>query len=82
MPVQSLHSLKWDLGLPNDFDRNLVKKYPEKFRVVKGRNGLDCLKLVQWQEEFSVSKLHKINEWSIHGAQIMLVVLVLLVRGI
>ncbi|CAA2980594.1 protein WHAT'S THIS FACTOR 1 homolog [Olea europaea var. sylvestris] len=65
VPVQSLHSLKWDLGLPNDFDRNLVKKYPEKFRVVKERNGLDCLKLVQWQEEFSVSKLQEINEKSV-----------------
>ncbi|KAL2466250.1 Ubiquitin carboxyl-terminal hydrolase family protein [Abeliophyllum distichum] len=65
VPLQSLHSLKWDLGLPVDFDRNLVKKYPDTFRNVKGRNGLDCLKLVQWREEFSVSKLQMINEKSV-----------------
>ncbi|CAK9163347.1 unnamed protein product [Ilex paraguariensis] len=62
VPLQSLHPLKWDLGLPDDFDRNLVKKCPDHFRVVKGTNGLACLKLVQWHNEFAVSELQKSNE--------------------
>ncbi|KAK6126840.1 hypothetical protein DH2020_039401 [Rehmannia glutinosa] len=33
LPLQSLHPLKWDLGLPDDFDRSLIKKYPDHFRV-------------------------------------------------
>ncbi|KAG8367970.1 hypothetical protein BUALT_Bualt16G0128000 [Buddleja alternifolia] len=67
LPLQSLHPLKWDLGLPDDFDRNLIKKYPDHFQVVKETNGLNCLKLVKWREEFAVSMLQKINERSIGG---------------
>ncbi|XP_047963402.1 protein WHAT'S THIS FACTOR 9, mitochondrial [Salvia hispanica] len=65
LPFQSLHPLKWDLGLPDDFDRNLIRKYPDHFRVVKGTSGTNCLKLVQWPEDFSVSLLQKMNEKSI-----------------
>ncbi|KAL6532925.1 hypothetical protein OROGR_013885 [Orobanche gracilis] len=67
LPLQSLHPLKWDLGLPDDFDRNLTKEYPDHFRVVKGTNGLNCLKLVQWRDEFSVSMLQKTNEKNVGG---------------
>ncbi|KAK2985382.1 hypothetical protein RJ640_029339 [Escallonia rubra] len=61
-PLQSLHPLQWDLGLPDDFDHTLVKKYPDRFRVVKGSNGLNCLKLLQWRSELAVSELQKGNE--------------------
>ncbi|XP_016474226.1 protein WHAT'S THIS FACTOR 9, mitochondrial [Nicotiana tabacum] len=62
--LQSLHPLKWDLGLPDDFDKNLIRKFPDHFRIVKGTNGLACLKLVQWPEEYAVSELQKMNEKS------------------
>ncbi|KAL3533977.1 hypothetical protein ACH5RR_007498 [Cinchona calisaya] len=62
IPLQSLHPLKWDFGLPDDFDKNLVKKFPDHFQIVKGINGLACLKLVEWREEFAVSELQKMNE--------------------
>ncbi|KAM7500293.1 hypothetical protein LguiA_024707 [Lonicera macranthoides] len=62
VPLQSLHPLKWDLGLPDDFDSNLIKKFPDWFQVVKGPNGLACLKLLQWHEEFAVSELQKTKE--------------------
>lgn len=62
LPLRSLHPLKWDLGLPDDFDTNLIRKYPHHFRVVKGTSGTNCLKLVEWREEFSVSLLQKMNE--------------------
>lgn len=68
LPLQSLHPLKWDLGLPDDFDRNLIRMYPDHFRVVKGTSGMNCLKLLQWQEEYSVSLLQKMNEESIGGS--------------
>lgn len=68
LPLQSLHPLKWDLGLPDDFDRNLIRKYPDHFRVVKGTTGTNCLKLLQWREEYSVSLLQKMNEKSIGGS--------------
>ncbi|KAL1814216.1 hypothetical protein ACET3Z_024281 [Daucus carota] len=59
---QSLYNLKWDLGLPDDFDRNLIRKYPDCFRAVKGSNGLACLKLLKWDDEFAVSALQRGNE--------------------
>ena len=62
IPLQSIHPLKWDFGLPDDFDKNLVKRFPDHFQIVKGTNGLACLKLVQWREEFAVSELQKSNE--------------------
>lgn len=54
--------------MPDDFDRNLIKKYPDHFRVVKETSGLSCLKLVRWREEFAVSMLQKMNEKSIGGS--------------
>lgn len=63
-PFQSLHPLKWDLGLPDDFDKTLIRKYPDHFRVVKASNGLASLGLAQWREEFAVSALQRSNERS------------------
>ncbi|XP_073132885.1 protein WHAT'S THIS FACTOR 9, mitochondrial [Henckelia pumila] len=68
LPLQAIHPLKWDFGLPDDFDRNLVRKFPDHFRVVKGTNGLNSLKLVHWPEEYSVSMLQKMNEKGIGGS--------------
>lgn len=62
LPLQSLYPLKWDLGLPDHFDRNFVEKYPDCFRIVKGVNGGLCLKLEKWQDDYAVSELVKRNE--------------------
>ncbi|GKV25896.1 hypothetical protein SLEP1_g35276 [Rubroshorea leprosula] len=62
VPIQSLHSLKWDLGLPDNFEKVLVPKYPDHFRFVKNSNGVVSLRLVQWHEEFAVSALQRSNE--------------------
>jgi hypothetical protein len=63
IPLQSLHALKWDMGFPDDFDSNLVKRYPDIFRVVKGSsNGLTNLKLLQWNKDLAVSELQKRKE--------------------
>lgn len=67
LPLQSLYPLKWDLGLPDHFDRNFVEKYPDCFRIVKGVNGGLCLKLETWQDEYAVSELEKRHESSISG---------------
>ncbi|KAJ0088355.1 hypothetical protein Patl1_32898 [Pistacia atlantica] len=62
MPLQSLHSLKWDLGLPDNFEKILIPKYPDDFLFVKTSNGLAGLRLAQWHEEFAISALQKRNE--------------------
>lgn len=68
-PFQSIHPLKWDLGLPDDFDKTLIRKYPDHFRVVKASNGLTSLGLAQWREEFAVSALQRSNERSEVGKE-------------
>lgn len=62
VPLQSLHQLKWDLGLPDDFSRTLIKKYPDHFQVAETLNGLPCLRLEKWHDEFAVSALQRSNE--------------------
>lgn len=68
MALQSLHPLKWDLGLPDDFDKKLTMKFPDHFRIVKGTDGLASLKLVQWPDKYAVSELQKMNGDSSHQA--------------
>ncbi|KAJ4970583.1 hypothetical protein NE237_003682 [Protea cynaroides] len=62
IPLNSLIPLKWDLGLPDNFATTLVPKYSDHFRIVKSKNGLSCLRLVQWRNEYAISALQKTNE--------------------
>lgn len=48
--------------MPDDFDRNFIKKFPDDFMVGRGTNALPCLKLVKWREDFAISELQKMNE--------------------
>ncbi|CAH8301036.1 unnamed protein product [Eruca vesicaria subsp. sativa] len=63
--LRSLHSLKFDLGLPDNYEKTLVMKYPDHFCFVKSCNGDPCLKLVTWRDEFAFSALQKQNERSV-----------------
>lgn len=69
VPLQSLHPLKWDLGLPVNFEKVLIPKYPDHFQFSKAPNGTRSLRLVQWREEFAVSALQKSNETSEKGKE-------------
>lgn len=69
VPLQSLHPLKWDLGLPVNFEKVLIPKYPDHFQFAKAPNGTRSLRLVQWREEFAVSALQKSNETSEKGKE-------------
>ncbi|CAE6076669.1 unnamed protein product [Arabidopsis arenosa] len=60
--LRSLHSLKFDLGLPDNYEKTLVMRYPDHFCFVKASNGNPCLKLVKWRDEFAFSALQKRNE--------------------
>ncbi|XP_074320756.1 protein WHAT'S THIS FACTOR 9, mitochondrial-like [Silene latifolia] len=57
--LEKLYSLKWDLGLPDKFEKLIVEKYPDWIRVSEGSNGLPCLSLVEWRDEFAVSELER-----------------------
>ncbi|KAJ8634168.1 hypothetical protein MRB53_027504 [Persea americana] len=59
IPFQALIPLKWDLGLPDNFIKDWIPKYPDRFRAVKRHDGLPCLSLARWDEELAVSHLQK-----------------------
>lgn len=60
LPLQSLYPMKWDLGLPDNFEKLLVPKYPDHFHFVKEK-GISCLHLSQWRDEFAISALQRRN---------------------
>ncbi|KAG9453081.1 hypothetical protein H6P81_005985 [Aristolochia fimbriata] len=64
IPLQSITSLKWDLGLPDDYVKSLVSKYPNHFQVIKRQDRLPCLGLVGWNEALAVSTLQRNSEKS------------------
>ncbi|KAK4749895.1 hypothetical protein SAY87_027344 [Trapa incisa] len=66
IPLKSLVPLRWDLGLPDNFMKELVPKYPSHFQFAKS-NDLVSLKLKEWREEYAVSALEMRNEGSNTG---------------
>ncbi|GKV22243.1 hypothetical protein SLEP1_g32125 [Rubroshorea leprosula] len=65
IPLRVLDILKWDLGLPQDYVKNLVPEFPDYFRVIGGKEsssgleGLGELELVCWSNKLAVSVLEK-----------------------
>ncbi|XP_068643995.1 protein WHAT'S THIS FACTOR 9, mitochondrial [Aristolochia californica] len=64
IPLQCITPLKWDLGLPDDYVKTIVPKFPNHFQVIKRQDRLPCLGLVGWREEFAVSTLQRNAEIS------------------
>ncbi|PRQ44398.1 putative plant organelle RNA recognition domain-containing protein [Rosa chinensis] len=62
LPLQSLYPLKWDLGLPDGFEKVLVPKYPDCFRFVKASDGVTRLKVIHCPDEYAVSALQRSKE--------------------
>ncbi|KAM7271981.1 hypothetical protein ACFE04_031195 [Oxalis oulophora] len=67
VPLKSLDSLKWDLGLPDNFQKNLIPRYPDNFRFVRSPVGDAYLRLIKWNDDFAVSALQRSKEKSERG---------------
>lgn len=67
IPLRSIVPLRWDLGLPDNFMKELIPKYPSHFRFAKAPDGLVGLKLEEWREGYAVSALEKRNDGSNTG---------------
>lgn len=59
LPVDKIAHFRRDFGLPYDFRKNWVYKYPELFRVVKPKNDVEYLELVSWNPAWAVTELEK-----------------------
>ncbi|XP_050269197.1 protein WHAT'S THIS FACTOR 9, mitochondrial isoform X1 [Quercus robur] len=60
IPLSIIECLKWDLGLPHNYEKTIVPEFPDYFRVVGGRDEEDgVLELVCWSDELAVSVMEK-----------------------
>ncbi|XP_062112259.1 protein WHAT'S THIS FACTOR 9, mitochondrial [Humulus lupulus] len=61
LPLTLVERLKWDLGLPQDYQRSLIPEFPDYFRIGVSK---DCssgpfLELVCWISEMGTSVMEK-----------------------
>ncbi|KAI3694815.1 hypothetical protein L1987_77796 [Smallanthus sonchifolius] len=59
LPLDKIAHFRRDLGLPYDFRKNWVHKYPDCFKVFKNEDDVEFLKLVSWNPSWSVTKNEK-----------------------
>ncbi|KAK1378269.1 PORR domain-containing protein [Heracleum sosnowskyi] len=57
--LEKIAHFRRDLGLPYDFRKNWVFKYPENFRVVKDEDEVEFLELVTWNPSWAITELEK-----------------------
>ncbi|KAL3844361.1 hypothetical protein ACJIZ3_001764 [Penstemon smallii] len=61
LPLQTIDQLRWDLGLPYDYENTLIAKLPELFSFVKLPDERVGLKLLTWDDSLAVSHLELRN---------------------
>ncbi|XP_062159983.1 protein WHAT'S THIS FACTOR 9, mitochondrial [Alnus glutinosa] len=65
IPLSIIELLKWDLGLPQDYEKTIVPEFPDYFRIVghrdsaKGSEDTRALELVCWSNELATSVMEK-----------------------
>ncbi|PON76183.1 Plant organelle RNA recognition domain containing protein [Parasponia andersonii] len=61
IPLTVVERLKWDLGLPQDYERSLIPEFPDYFRVgvAKDRSPGPVLELVCWISEMGASVMER-----------------------
>lgn len=61
LPLQTIDQLRWDLGLPFDYESKFVGKHPELFTSVKLPDDRMGLRLLVWDDCLAVSHLESNN---------------------
>lgn len=62
IPIFVLERLKWELGLPLNYEKALIPEFPDYFRVIGGDDfgaNEKVLELVCWSDECAVSEVEK-----------------------
>ncbi|XP_074273846.1 protein WHAT'S THIS FACTOR 9, mitochondrial [Silene latifolia] len=59
LPLQTIDQLKWDLGLPYDYQQTLIPNFPDLFSTVKLEDERVGLKLLSWDNRLAISHLQK-----------------------
>lgn len=59
LPLQTIDQLKWDLGLPYNYQELLILKSPELFSLIRLPDDRTGVKLLLWDDHLAVSELQK-----------------------
>lgn len=59
LPLQTLDQLKWDLGLPYDYQHSVIPHHPDLFSFIRLPDDRIGLKLLSWDDGLAVSQLQK-----------------------
>ncbi|KAI8570021.1 hypothetical protein RHMOL_Rhmol01G0000900 [Rhododendron molle] len=59
LPLDKIAHFRRDFGLPIDFRKNWIYRYPEHFRVVKNEDDIEFLELVSWKPSWAITELEK-----------------------
>lgn len=59
LPLQTVDQLKWDLGLPYDYQHSFLLKHPGRFSFVRLPDDRVGLKLLFWDDKLAISELEK-----------------------
>ncbi|XP_039043177.1 protein WHAT'S THIS FACTOR 1 homolog, chloroplastic-like [Hibiscus syriacus] len=57
--LDKISHFRRDFGLPIDFRNKWVNQYPQHFRVVKSKDGVEILELVNWNPAWAITELEK-----------------------
>lgn len=59
LPLQTIDQLKWDLGLPYDYEKSWIRRHSEVFKMVQLDDGREALKLEKWDQSLASSHLER-----------------------
>ncbi|KAK4758699.1 hypothetical protein SAY87_020000 [Trapa incisa] len=59
LPLQTLDQLKWDLGLPYNYEESLIRKSLDIFSLICLPDNRTGVKLLVWDENLAVSQLQR-----------------------
>ncbi|XP_027154584.1 protein WHAT'S THIS FACTOR 9, mitochondrial [Coffea eugenioides] len=59
LPLQTIDQLKWDLGLPYDYEKSWIRRHSEVFKMVQLDDGREALKLEKCDQSLASSHLER-----------------------
>ncbi|KAL6009898.1 hypothetical protein ACLOJK_000329 [Asimina triloba] len=64
LPLQTIDQLRWDMGLPHDYQQSLIPHFQQYFKLILLPDDRIGLKLLKWDPLLAISELQKKNNGS------------------
>ncbi|XP_052173584.1 protein WHAT'S THIS FACTOR 9, mitochondrial [Diospyros lotus] len=59
LPLQTIDQLKWDMGLPYDYEHSFIPNHPQLFSLCHLSDDRIGLRLLMWDDLLTISELQK-----------------------